>query len=129
MTSTFRATKCSATQEPWGYRTVLAAPSSKDDDFYLMLQRPYEFSEDAIRWDQAEPYIEFCGQGWSWYGHIERFQLGRDKITIQMDEIAASEMRSDGKIEVTFSLDDNAFDVLQTALARTFAGFPYFHAA
>ncbi len=126
MAQGFHAVEFSATEETWGYLTVLGGQSTEEEDFYLMLQRPYSYSKDAVRWGQDKPYIEFCGQGQSWYGHIESFRLLRDRVLVKMDEAAASEMRNDGNIEVTFDLDDNRFAELKRALAKTFAGLHYF---
>lgn len=73
-----------------------------------------------------QPYIEYGGQGWSWYGHIESFQLRRDCVKVQLDMVAASHMKNDGAINVDFKLDDDEFNQLRQALKRTFRGHPYF---
>jgi hypothetical protein len=126
MTKSFRATEFSAIEETWGYLTVLGAPSTEEEDFYLMLQRPYTYSKDAVQWGQDKPYIEFCSQGQSWYGHIESFRLLRDRVLVRMDQTAASEMRNDGNIEVIFDLDDKRFAELKRALHNTFQDVSYF---
>jgi len=73
-----------------------------------------------------QPYIEYCGQGWSWYGHIESIQLHRDRVRVQLDSEAASYMRNDGLIVVEFMLNDDKFNQLSQALKRTFCDRKYF---
>jgi hypothetical protein len=73
-----------------------------------------------------KPYIEYCGQGWSWYGNIYRFDLLRDRVKVQMNSDAAEHMGNDGFIEVAFALSDAEFATLRAALARTVRGQPYY---
>ncbi|MGO9952865.1 MAG: Imm10 family immunity protein, partial [Dissulfurispiraceae bacterium] len=120
------ATTFSTTLESWGQLTELSAPSTEDADFYLRLQRKHKFSEQDIEWGQDKPYIEYCGQGFSWYGHITKFALFRDHISVQMDSHAANEMRTDGYFEVYFILNEADFNRLENALEKTFDGFDYY---
>ncbi len=126
MKNGFKANNFSATSEDWGWLTVLWASSTEDEDFYLMFQRAYEFTEGEILFGQDKPYIEYCGQGWSWYGHILSVKLQRESISIQMDKEAASEMDNDGQLEITFNLDDRESQKLERALENTFEGFDYY---
>jgi hypothetical protein len=102
--------------------TALAAPSTDQHDFYLMLQHKQVYDDQDKRLGMDQPYIEFCGQGWSWYGHILSFQLFRDRIQVSMDNKAACEMGNDGLMEVTFAVEDDEFDTLRGALWTTFKG-------
>lgn len=106
---------------------TLGAPSTEDEDFYLMLQHQDEYDEQDIELGMDQPYIEYCGQGWSWYGHILSFDLHRDHVAVKMDAQAAREMDNDGLIEVRFDLADAQFHALRLALQRTFAGRSCFH--
>ncbi|MDZ7862972.1 Imm10 family immunity protein [Acidovorax sp.] len=106
---------------------TLGAPSTEDEDFYLMLQHQDEYDEQDIELGMDQPYIEYCGQGWSWYGYILSFDLHRDHVRVQMDAQAAREMDNDGLIEVRFDLADAQFHALRLALQRTFAGRSCFH--
>jgi hypothetical protein len=123
----FVATDLSISEEDWGLLTVLGAPSQGDEDNYLMLQRANSYDAQATELGLARPYLEFMGQGWSWYGHIISFELFTDHIAVQMDEVAAKEMESDGAIRVRFNLSREELEALQTALDRTFAGEGVFH--
>ncbi len=105
------------------------APSTEDDDFYLMLQHKGGYDEQDVELGMNLPYIEYCGQGWSWYGHILSFDLHREHVSVQMDAQAAHEMGNDGLLEVRFDLAEAQFDALRLALQRTFAGHAYFHDA
>jgi hypothetical protein len=105
---------------------TLGAPSSKEDDFYLMLQHKDEYTTEDIKFGMDLPYIEYCGQGWSWYGHIQNFSLNRKYVRVQMDEEAATHMHNDGLIEVQFNLNDTQYEELRSALRRTFQGFAYY---
>jgi hypothetical protein len=106
--------------------TGLSAPSTEEHDFYLTLQHKSEHSLEDVRLGMEKPYIEYCGQGWSWYGHIESFMLFRDRISIQMDATDAAHMRNDGNLEVCFKLNDDDFSELRRALERTFHNVSYF---
>ena len=106
--------------------TTLAAPSTEDEDFYLMLQHKLNYDAQDVKLGMNRPYVEFCGQGWSWYGHIISFSLRRDRVNIQMDQEAAEHMRNDGNLEVTFSADPDEFNSLRAAIERTFQGQSYF---
>ena len=124
----FDATDFSVTEEDGVLITALGAPSTDEDDFYLVLQSRDTCSAEDRRFGSDQPYLEYCGQGWSWYGHIESFELRRDRVLIQMDHTAAQRMRNDGAIEITFQLDEEQFDRLRAALERTFKNAEYYRA-
>ncbi|MFO0483306.1 MAG: Imm10 family immunity protein [bacterium] len=126
MPTGFHATTCKVATEDGVLVTVLGAPSTEEDDFYLMLQHKAKHDEQDVRFGMNKPYIEYCGQGWSWYGHILSFNLSRDRIRVQMDSEAAAHMRNDGFIEVTFELNEVEFADLRTAAEITFNSQPYF---
>jgi hypothetical protein len=107
--------------------TSLSAASTEEDDFYLLLQHKRVYGAQDARMGMDQPYIEYCGQGWSWYGRILGFRLHRDRVEVQMDAHAAGEMGNDGRIEVRFALADAPFQALRRALAQSFAGRAYFH--
>ena len=129
MVDGFRANEVHISEEDWGLLVVLAAPPTEDRDFYLMLQRARDFSESDRKLGQDKPYIEFCGQGWSWYGHILSFCLSPASVVVQLDESAAKEMRGDGLIEIGFDLEKKSFENFQAALRRVFEGFDYYQEA
>src|SRR5687768_12024024 len=126
MPSRFIATEFSATEHDWGLVTALRAPSTEAEDFYLMLQRKSEWTKQDVRFGMDKPYIEYCGQGWSWYGHIESFELFRNHVLVRMDQAAASHMGNDGIIEVGFQLTEPRFAQLKHAMEGTFHGCNYF---
>jgi Immunity protein 10 len=119
----FFATDVSVSAENDVLITAFGAPSTEDDDFYLMLQHNLISNEEDEKFGMDQPYIEYCGQGWSWYGHIMSFRLSRDNVTIQMDKDAATHMGNNGLIRVDFSIDDNDFITLSAALKTTFDGY------
>ena len=123
----FTATQFSATQKDWGLLTILTGPSTDEQDFYLMLQRADKFDARDVARGSDKYYIEFCGQGLSWYGHVERFELLRSEIRLKMDAFARNEKGMDGVVIVHFSLDDAAFRRLRQSVERTFDGFPIVH--
>jgi Immunity protein 10 len=122
----FHATQCTVTDEYGVLISTLGAPSAVADDFYLMLQYKPVCDDQDKKFGMDKPYIEYCGQGWSWYGHIVSFRLARDHVQVQMDDEAALHMRNDGQIEVTFSLGDTEFNALRAALQTTFTGCTYY---
>lgn len=126
MPTGFSATQFAVTEENEVLVIALGTSCTEEDDYYLLLQHKDEHTEQDTRFGMDKPYIEYCGQGWSWYGHIERFELYRDRVVVSMDSSAAAQMRNDGIIEVSFSLPDPEFSQLQSALERTFQGVSYY---
>lgn len=70
--------------------------------------------------------VEFCGHGWSWYGHMKEVELGREIIRVIMDDEAAAHMQTNGIIEVQFNLEDLEFSQLRSTLREIFSGIEYF---
>ncbi|MDD5058695.1 MAG: Imm10 family immunity protein [Sideroxydans sp.] len=122
----FEASQFSVSFENDVLVVALGAPSTEDDDIYLMFQHKSEFSESDAKFGMDKPYIEFCGQGWSWYGHMLKVQLERNVIKVHMDTDAAQHMQNDGIIEVHFHLHEAQFAELRSALRRTFNGVGYY---
>ena len=91
-----------------------------------MVQHVDAYDEQDVELGMDQPHIEYCDQGWSWYGNIDRFELLRDRVKVQLSSDAAEHMGNDGLIEVTFALSDAEFAKLRAALARTFQGQPYY---
>lgn len=118
----FYATSCQVTEENGIIVIALGAFSNEDDDFYLMLQHKKQHDEQDVKFGMNKPCIEYCGQGWSWYGHILSFLLLRDHVCIRMDGEAAAHMNNDGFIEVTFDLVEAEFANLRYAMHTTFGG-------
>lgn len=127
MSNSFVATEFAVIEEDGLLITTLGAPSTEEDDLYLMLQHKDEYDEQDVEFGMDKPYIEYCGQGWSWYGHILSFTLRPNGINVLMDAEAADRMQSDGRIEVNFNLSSDQFQELRSALQRTFDGQAYFH--
>jgi hypothetical protein len=128
MPAGFEATDFSVTEQGGVLTISLGAPSTEHDDFYLVLQSKDSYSAEDGRFGFDQPHLEYCGQGWSWYGHIESFQLLRDRVLIQMNEAAARRMQNDGALHVRFNLDEEQFERLRAALERTFKNVQYFRA-
>jgi Immunity protein 10 len=126
MTIGFDATQLSVSEGSGVLVIVLSAPSTDDEDFYLMLQRKDTDTEQDRAFGTDKPYLEYCGQGWSWYGHIEGFELMRDRVFVRMDAVAASRMQNDGSLEVGFQFDEAQFERLRVALERTFRDAAYY---
>lgn len=126
MPTGFHATSCKVSEEHGVLTVALGAPSTEEEDLYLMLQHKAKYDRQDVEFGMDKPYIEYCGQGWSWYGHIVSFRLARDHVRFRMDGEAAAHMRNDGQIEVTFQLDEAEFENLRSAVHATFKGQPYF---
>jgi hypothetical protein len=119
----FHAEFIDASHEHWGWKIVWSLDAAER---YLTLQRADVPTEQDIRLGMVGVYIECCGQGWSWYGHIVSFELCRDRVCAQLDSQAAKQMRDDGRIEATFELSDERFAKLRSALRRVFVGYDYY---
>jgi immunity protein 10 of polymorphic toxin system len=122
----FNAPFVSATDQGWGTVITLSVDHNLEAQRYLTIQRAHEFSAEDVRSGMNDVYIETCGQGWSWYGHIEAVELLRGSIRIQLDAEAAAELDDTGEIEVRFDLPEVEFADLRAALQRAFAERPYF---
>ena len=125
----FLATEFGVDHEDGVLVTSLGAASTHGGNMYLMLQHEEEHSEQDIALGMHFPYIEYCDQGWSWYGHILEFVLRRTSVEVQMDGEAAKRMQNDGRIVVQFNLSDSQFQELRSALRQTFAGYAYYQDA
>ena len=124
-----QATAVTVREEAWGLVVSWGIdPPPEDEDVcsYLMLQRKTPFDEQDRHLGHDNVYIECCGQGWSWYGHITRFELHRDSVRVIFAPEAAARMRDDGRVRVDFTVDDPTFRGLQVALGRVFDGFGYY---
>jgi len=122
----FHASHIVVTREDWGNLVVLSADEDLASEQYLMLQAKARYDDQDVRFGMDDIYVETCGQGWSWYGNIELFEVTRSRVSVQLSPEAAIRMRNDGKIEATFSLDETAYARLQKALAEIFEGEDYY---
>ena len=94
---------------------------------YLTLQYARGgYTEQDARLGMSQPYIEYCDQGWGWYGNMTHVELRRDRLVVTMSPSAATRLDGDGIFDVGFALDDPAFDQLRAGLETTFAGLAYF---
>lgn len=129
MPITFQAPFLDISEELGVLRIVLSVDDNLESERYLMIQRQLEPSDDDIRLGMSDVYIETCGQGWSWYGHIDLFKLRPDGIEVKLDSAAAAELGDDGAIKVSFKFKKDEFSKLRAALYRAFEGRPYFSEA
>jgi len=122
----FHAQLVDVSRKDWGWLIAWSVDEDLARERYLVLQRKDEFTEQdtSFGWDNV--YIECCGQGWFWYGHIVSFELLPERVRVQMDAEAAKDMRDDGHIEVTFELSAERFAELQRALSEVFDGYSYY---
>lgn len=123
---TFTATEVSVLDEHGVLITTLSAPSTEDDDFYLMFQHKEPYTAQDTKFGMDKPYVEYCGQGCSWYGEMEAVELFADRLLVRMSKVAAEHMQNGGLLEVSFSCGVPEFGQLRDALRRTFNGQPYF---
>jgi hypothetical protein len=123
---TFAATELSVLDENGVLITTLSAPSTDDDDFYLMFQHKAQYTAQDVKFGMAKPYVEYCGQGCSWYGEMEAVELLADRLRVRMSKVAADHMENGGLLEVSFELGESEFGQLRNALKRTFDDQPYF---
>lgn len=114
----FTAEQVTASDEEWGRLVLFESIEEMDGSPYLMFQGQYEYSEEDVRLGQNQPYVEIQNQGWSWYGHINKVELERTSLTLQMDEEAQSHMEQDGFVTVRFQLGESEFGRLKAQLAR-----------
>ena len=122
----FHANHVVVTREDWGDLVVWSADENFTSELYLMLQAKEPYTDQDVRFGMNDIYVETCGQGWSWYGNIEFFELTRNRVSVQLSSEAATRMRDDGKIEGTFSLDETAYSRLQNTLRKIFDGKNYY---
>jgi hypothetical protein len=122
----FHASTLEISEEDWGIRILLSADETLDAERYLTIQRKDTFSDQDVRLQMDDVYIETCGQGWSWYGHIDSFELFDTRIRVQLDEEAARRIGDDGAIEVSFDPADEKHAALRAALRRAFVGRAYY---
>jgi hypothetical protein len=122
----FHAPVISVSRKDWGWMVAWSLDEDLAAERYLVLQRADEPTEQDIRLGMTGVYIECCGQGWSWYGHIVSFELLSDRVCVQLDSEAAQRVRDDGRIEVTFDLSSERFAELRSALSQIFNGCGYY---
>jgi immunity protein 10 of polymorphic toxin system len=122
----FHAEFVDADRQEWGWQIVWSVDDTLAAQRYLIVQRADKPTEQDIRLGMAGVYVECCGQARSWFGHIDSFELCRDRIFMQLDAVAAREMRDDGRIDATFKLSDERFTNLRSALSQVFHGYGYY---
>ncbi len=126
MPTSFVATQFSVLEQDGVLITTLGAPSTDEDDCYLTLQLGLSPTKQDVEFGMDKPYLEYCGQGWSWYGEIKLFELSRSRVVATMSSRAASHMKNDGVIGAEFDLDAAKFLELKRSLERTFRGCSFF---
>ena len=126
MSAGFTANELSVINEDDALITTLAAPAGKGEPVYLMLQRADEYDEQDVAMGMDEPYIEYGGQEFAWYGHMHAVILHPNRLSVQMDAEAAMQMDDDGQIDVRFNLTPERYAQLQQALRITFEGCDYY---
>ena len=126
MTIEFNAKYVHISQEEWGWLVIWSVDEDLASEQYVMLQAKDEYSEEDARLGMNDIYIECCGQGWSWYGHIEEFLFAANRIVVQLDRKASEHMRNDGRFVVTFSIEDEKQSNLQRVLKDVFNGRGYY---
>jgi hypothetical protein len=129
MSIAFQATIIDISTPRWGIVVTLSADYEEDaeEERYVTLQRKDEYTRQDVDLGMNGVHIECCGQGWSWYGHIESVALSRDRLDIVLDKEAAEHMFNDGRIEVGFSVDFAKYLELKTALRRVFHGLRHYN--
>ena len=126
MSAGFTATELSVLAEDDALITTLAVPTAKGEHVYLMFQRADEYDEQYVALGMDQPYIEYCGQECSWYGHMHAVILHANRLSVQMDAEAAMQMDDDGQIDVRFNLTPERYAQLRQALRTTFEGCEYY---
>ena len=125
MTISFDATYTDVSKEPSG-SIVTIAESNNTDDQYLMFQAKNEYDKQDIKLGMNDIYIECCGQGWSWYGHIVSFVLTPKTITVQLDNEPADEMSNNGLIRINLLIEQSEFPMLKSEFSNIFSGKSYY---
>ena len=124
MPISFHAHTVTVTPKDWGLTVTLAGDSTEDEDFYLMLQRKKHFTDRDKQLGMSDVYIEYGGQGMSWYGSIESFRLLKDSVAVQMRPAAAAEKQNDGQVLVSFNPLER--ERLRSAFGTVFEGRTYY---
>ena len=122
----FHANHVTVTVEDWGVVVLFSVDEDLSSELYLGLQAADSYDDQDVRFGMDDIYIETCGQGWSWYGNIELFELARDLVFVQLSPEAATRVGDDGKVEATFEVDEAAFARLRKALEKIFDGKEYY---
>lgn len=125
MTISFDATYTDVSKESWG-SIVTFAESKNTDDQYLMFQAKDEYDKQDIKLGMNDIYIECCGQGWSWYGHIVSIVLTPKTITVQLDNEAADEMSNNGLIQINLLIEQSEISKLKSEFSNIFSGKSYY---
>ncbi|MFZ4874989.1 Imm10 family immunity protein [Janthinobacterium sp. Mn2066] len=126
MSAGFTATELSILNEDDALITTLAANTAGSEPVYLMFQRAATDDEQDAELGMDEPYIEFGGQEFAWYGHMHAVILHPNRLSVQLDAEAAMQMDDDGQLDVRFNFTPEQFAQLQQALRTTFDGCEYY---
>lgn len=126
MTIEFDGRHVLLSKEGWGWLVIWSVDDNLASERYVMLQAKDAYSQEDVRLGMNDIYIECCGQGWSWYGHMESFVLADQRIDVQLDRTAAEHMRNDGRFVVTFSVEQEQLRKLRDTLAQVFNGRRYY---
>ena len=122
----FDATIVSAAEDQWIYKAIWREGGDGDDEKYLMLQRLKHPTLTERIFGFTKVYIEVCGQGWSWYGQINRFVLSDMTVRVELSRCAAREMVDDGIVEITYRLEPEKRTEWLAIIYRIFDGSKFF---
>ena len=126
MPTGFSSTQLSISRNDGVLIIALGAPSTEQEDYYLLLQRNEAESTEDAKLGTSGPHVEFCGQQWSWYRHMLQVRLLRDSITISMSAEAARAMRNDGILRIGFNMTEEQYSQLRLALSECFRDEGYY---
>ncbi len=122
----FKAKIVSACEEPHGCKVIWREGIDSEDEKYLMLQRMKNPSLADRLFGFSKVYIEVCGQGWSWYGNIKRFELSDSTVRVELSRHAAKEMSDDGIVEITYLIEQEKKAEWGKIIHRIFGGCKVF---
>jgi hypothetical protein len=123
MSSCEFSANCVVTKHPDGACHLVGfADAEFDTQLYLMLQRSFEDEQQDIQLGHDTYHVEWCDQGRSGYGGIDRFVLKRNFVEVIFSPDMAKTLGGLELLRIAIQMNGEARQALEAALSTVFRG-------
>lgn len=111
---------CVVSREPEDSYYLVGFADHDIPEYYLMLQRAFEYDDQDIELGMDTYHVEWCNQENSGYGGISRLTLHRHSVDIVFEPLVSAELDGLRQLAISFDLTEDQFHSLTQALQHIF---------